>query len=146
MQWAGLALVLVLGGGLTATDEDALKKDLETLQGTWAVQAVLDGQPHRITKTIEGNTETYAITRDGEVVYEHRVDFRLERSGSVRLFVFSNQVVTAGPQKGMRSDREGAYIYKVIGDRFYEVDGFLDDQREWAEEPQMIRWDRVVDR
>src|SRR5215217_574887 len=110
--------------------------DLKALQGTWERTQVLPEQPGepgkkvgKVVKVVAGNRET-VTTYDaaGNVTYAHAVQFRLEREGKVRVFTFFNREVTAGPTKGQKVAEPSSYVYRLNGDTFEEVWGFLPGQ------------------
>lgn len=145
---AALGAVVVLCLVAAAADPPAGGRDLEALQGTWERAQVLPepaGQPAqggRVVKVVKGNRETVTTyDRSGAETYAHAVDFRLERQGDVRVFTFFNREVTAGPSKGLKVAEPSSYIYRVRGDGFEEVWGFLPGQE--GRELLAARWKRV---
>ena len=131
-----------------AADAPDREADLKALQGTWERSQVLPeppGQPAqggRVVKVVTGNRETVtSYDRSGAQTYAHAVEFRLERQGDVRVFTFFNREVTAGPAKGQKVPEPSSYIYRIRGDTFEEVWGFLpaDEKRELL----AARWKRV---
>jgi hypothetical protein len=130
-----IALVLIAGSllgtqFLTAQDED--KKDLAALQGKWQDEGKdQTGAEFRVVKTVEGNRETLQTFRDGELIHAHIVDFKLRRTDEVRIFTYSNMIITAGPNKGEKKPDEGSYIYQVRGDQWITIEGMMnaDDDR-----------------
>jgi hypothetical protein len=132
-----------------AADRSSADDDLKALQGTWERTQVLPEQPGepgaktgRVVKVVTGNRET-VTTYDaaGKVTYAHAVEFRLERQGGVRVFTFFNREVTAGSTKGQKVAEPSSYIYRLSGDTFEEVWGFLPGQ----EKRDMLaaKWKRV---
>jgi hypothetical protein len=126
----------LLGGAAPAADRASADDDLKALQGTWERTQVLPDQPGepgkrtgRVVKVVTGNRETVTtFDADGKVTYAHAVEFRLEREGKVRVFTFFNREVTAGPTKGQKVAEPSSYIYRLTGDGFEEVWGFLPGQ------------------
>jgi hypothetical protein len=123
-------------------DEEVLKKDLEQLQGVW-VRSERSGlfSSTRITKEIQGDTETVTYyDSDGKVREAHTVKVKLRRAGPIRIFGFSDQVFTAGPNKGTKDSATKAYLYKIVGNTFVEIWGTWDETtteltvREWKRE------------
>jgi hypothetical protein len=121
-----------LSVSVSAQDDVGEKKpedlDLAAIQGLWE-RDLEDKQGNvagRATKLIEGRTETITYyDRDGKLLQAHRVEITLTREGGVRHFKHSEIEIIAGPRKGLKSDRRGGYVYKVRGDRFYEIQGVL---------------------
>lgn len=107
--------------------------DLVHVQGTWEREVLgeSEGPVRRVRKQIEGNKEmvTY-FDKDGKVVRQHKVDFRLEQAGPVKLFTYFNHEVTEGPDKGQKYPGETSYVYQVNDREFKEVWGFLPGQEE----------------
>jgi hypothetical protein len=126
-----------------------LKHDLARMQGRWTRTAEISagtGKTEVIVKEIAGNIETYTVLRDGKVTFAQRVEITLEAAGPVRLFTFRNAVIVGGPDKGKPATvREGAYIYRFFGDRWYQSNGLLDDPREVFKnkEPRLVVWTRT---
>jgi len=121
--------------------DDELQKDLERLQGTWQrVSIDADGnvQPRQL-KVIKGNQETLTnYDSSGDVSRRHTVEFKLERSGDVKIFTF------AAP--GRLDDPKAAisYIYKLDEDVFYDVPGLLtSNRRQYSNQPAIYEWTRV---
>ena len=119
-----------------APERASAEDDLKALQGTWERTQVLPEQPGepgartgRVVKVVTGKRET-VTTYDaaGKVTYAHTVQFRLEREGSVRVFTFFDREVTAGATKGQKVPQPSSYIYRLTGDAFEEVWGFLPGQ------------------
>lgn len=139
---AAIAIAFVARGA----DPNPADADLKALQGTWERTAMLPAgsgpQTGRVVKRVTGNRETVTTYDDaGAVTYAHAVEFRLERQGSVRVFTFFNRTITAGPSKGTQVPQPSSYIYRIRGDTFEEVWGFLPGQEE--RELLAARWRRV---
>jgi hypothetical protein len=136
-----------LAQSLASNRAEDLKKDLERMQGKWTRSTVENAEPTTITKVIEGHKETFTTVQDGKVVYAQEVEFELVAAGPVRLFTFENAVITAGPNKGKPNptNPRGAYIYRFYNDRWYQINGVLDDDREVfkGKEPRLVVWDQV---
>ena len=125
-----------------AQEDDVLAKDLKLLQGKWEMLHVDDGAGGfklRSVKEIEGSKETlrrYDV-KTGKLLREHTVEFKLSKSGDVRVFTF--YFAGGDPKQGQ------SFIYKVDGESFYDVPGLLqgDTYRNYAESPAVFRWKRV---
>ena len=77
---------------------------------------------------------------DGKVLHSHHSQYELERTGKVRIFKYWNRTVTDGSDAGRVDPEPRSYIYRVIGNRFYEIHGVLtEDQRS----PAIFIWNRV---
>ena len=124
-------------------DED-LAADLALLQGSWELLHGNEGKgpPNtRSVKTIEGNTETlrrYGI-KSGKLNHEHSVEFKLSKSGAVRVFTF--YPVGGSPEHG------GSYVYQVDKDNFYDIPGLLhgEQYRNYQSRPRVWHWKRVAE-
>ena len=143
---ASAATDIVRADDKTATTDDKdLAADLALLQGSWELLHGNEGkgEPNtRSVKTIEGNTETlrrYSI-KTGKLGHEHSVEFRLSKTGSVRVLTF--YAVGDSPENGL------SYIYKVDKDNFYDVPGLLqgDQYHNYQSQPKVWHWKRVVDK
>ena len=136
------ALVLAADAATTDTDKE-LAADLELLQGSWELLHGNEGKgaPNtRSVKTIEGNTETlrrYNI-KTGQLTREHSVEFKLAKSGDVRVLTFYSVGTT--PENGL------SYVYKVDKDNFFDIPGLLhgDGHRNYQSRPKVWHWKRVV--
>ena len=135
---------------LVRADDEAKKEidkdlagDLALLQGSWELihGNEGDGPPTiRSVKVVEGNVETlrrYDINT-GELKHEHSVEFKLTKSGNVRVFTFHR--VGAPPKFGL------SYVYKIDKDDFYDIPGLLhgDQFRNYQPVPTLWHWKRVV--
>ena len=125
-----------------------VEQDLEALQGRW--ERPLKGEDRdsshgaaRAVKEVKGNRETVTYYDDaGKAVYATTADFKLELSGRVKLYTFSNLKVTVGQDKGGGADKPISYIYRVEGDRYYEGHGMLVDSPAGST-PGVSRWQRA---
>jgi hypothetical protein len=135
---AVLGVVAALCVGASGAGPASAEDDLKAMQGTWERTQVLPDQPGepgtrtgRVVKVVTGNRETVTTyDADGKVTYAHTVEFRLERQGKVRVFTFFNREVTAGSTKGRKVPEPSSYIYRLTGDTFEEVWGFLPGQEQ----------------
>ncbi len=119
-----------------------IEKDLAELQGTWfrEMRSGIFGK-RRITKHIEGDRETITeYDEDGEVQDSYSVKVTLRRAGPIRVFMYSDWVVESGPDKGNKLENRGAYVYKVVDDKFVEIWGVLGEE---DSEISVLRWQRV---
>ena len=124
-----------------ATLDPAPKEDLEQTQGLW-VRTERSGlfSSHRITKQIEGDKETLTeYDSNGKVTVAHTVKVKLYRAGPIRIFTYSDMTLTEGPNKGERRETTGAYIYKIVDDKFIEIWGVLGDG---DDKIRHLRWTR----
>jgi hypothetical protein len=144
--------LMVLAFSLTCAvgDDDAnetdkeLAADLASLQGSWELLHGNQGkQPPntRSVKTIAGNTETlrrYSI-ETGKLKHEHSVEFKLSKSGSVRVFTFY--------APGGSAENGLSYIYRIDKDDFYDIPGMLhgDQYRNYLRKPKVWQWKRIAE-
>ena len=128
-----------------AAGEDALAK----VQGKWQRDEPSDSPAdyRRAQKHIQGNRETVSyLNASGQIVRQHRVNFRLEKMGDVNIFTYTDMEIIAGPQKGTKMPGPVSYIYAVGGteDRYFrEVSGFLPGQENRP--AAMYTWKKVLD-
>jgi len=145
-----VGLMYLSGTRLYAADEEVGEltpeaADLAAVQGLWERDRKDDqgNVAGRVTKLIDGRTETVShYDGDGQLMQSHRVEITLTREGGVRHFGHSEIEYIAGPNKGRKSDRRGGYVYKLQGDKFYEIHGVLvrDDQEPLG----VLVWKRVA--
>ena len=153
----GLVLVAACWTALPARSQDeasapksrSLEQDLEALQGRWERKLLGEDQSARkgearAVKEIKGNKETVTYYDDAaKAVRATAADFKLEQSGRVRLYTFSNLKVTLGEDKGDSGSKQPlSYIYRVEGDAYHEGHGFLVDSPAGSK-PSVARWDRA---
>jgi hypothetical protein len=120
-----------------APDEAELAK----VQGKWVRSVKTANGPVQIIKEHKGQKTTLQfMDANGNVVASKISEFRLEKTGRVRVFTFFNNVVTSGPQKGQVDKEKKSYIYRIEGDSFIEANGLLLDD----EGPALVyQWKRV---
>ena len=141
-----LAVVSAIHAEDAAGEPDKqLAADLDLLQGEWELFHGNEGkgEPNtRSVKTIKGNIETlrrYSI-KTGKLHREHSAEFRLSKSGNVRVFTFF--AVGGSPEQGF------SYVYKVDKDNFYDIPGLLhgDEYRNYQSQPRIWHWKRVQEK
>ena len=143
-----LVVTAALVSGQTATTPltdpaEAARKDLAAIQGKWE-RSERSGlfSSRRVVKEIEGDKETLTTyDKKGNVVAAHTVVIDVQRGGPVRLFRYSNQKFTAGPQKGRTNAHGGTYVYRVTESTFTEVWDLLAGQERSA--IRVLEWTRV---
>ena len=121
-----------------------LAADLKLLQGSWEMQHGNEGKGRpntRSVKTIEGNKETlrrYSVAT-GKQVHEHSVEFKLSKSGSVRVMTFFRE--GGSPEQGL------SYVYKVDQENFWDIPGLLQagEYRNYQDQPTIWHWKKVKD-
>lgn len=143
-----LAAFFFMSSGLQAEDasrnstaEDEAARELAAIQGIWIRTVTTDQGEFTITKDHAGHTTSLVITdAGGNVVEEKHSKFELNIDGPVRIFTFSDNVFVAGPNRGRVAPAPQSYIYRVVGDTFYEFRGLLTDQNEPI---NVITWKRA---
>ena len=97
------------------------------------------GRTIRSVKTYNGHRmdlQRYKI-KTGELVHQHSSEFRLSKSGDVRVYTFFRVGGTA---------KDGnSYVYSVDEYSFWEVPGLLSgtNYRNYVQEPEAFHWKRV---
>lgn len=121
---------------------EASKEEYAQVEGTWKLSQDTDeaGRPRRVKTHQGGKTTVTTNDADGNVVSQHKSEYKLKRSGMVRIFVYFNVVPATGPSKGREFPGPFYYAYNVQDNRFLEVNGLLagDDRS-----PRVLRWNRV---
>ena len=146
MNKAPLVIAIVMSfvvatATVARSDDKDLAADLKLLQGSWEQTFGNDGTGKptiRLVKTIDGNTETRReyLLKTGEVRNETIADFKLSKSGDVRVFTFHF--------RGTPDDQNLSYVYSVDKNIFYDVPGLLHSEyRNYRTPPQIYRWKRV---
>jgi hypothetical protein len=135
---AALALAAPARG---AAPDNSAKDDLAQVQGVWERQAPtgVDLGYQRATKDIRGSRETVTFyAADGKVLRRHEVDFKVSRTGDVRVFTYSNMEVTEGDGKGTKTPQAFSYLYRVKGNQFWEAEGLLASDQD--DQPSLQVW------
>lgn len=144
-----LLIILLVGLSVRAdaeaapSEEKQLQQDRAAIEGVWRrTFRDTSGRELTTTKTERAGKSTVTVRdAEGNILHEHHSDYELQRSGEVRIFKYSNRTVTRGPDAGQVDPRPRRYIYRIAGDRFYEIHGVLtDDDRR----PTIFVWERVV--
>jgi hypothetical protein len=120
-------------------DEPAEVKDAVT--GAWERTVTSKQGTYHLVKThLDGKTTLHITGDDGTIVESKTSEYRLSETDEVRIFTYFNNLITAGPSAGARVPGEFAYVYRIDGDRFYEIRGMLKDDDGPVE---VIVWARV---
>ena len=103
--------------------------ELDSVQGEWERELTPEDIKQglrKAVKEIKGSKETVTFYgEDNKILRKHRVDFKLEKNGDIRVFTYSNMEVIDGEGKGARNPDSFSYVYRVYNDRFFEVAGLL---------------------
>ena len=137
---------LLAGSFVVMSEADEAKKadreletDLKLLQGSWELHHGGRKPTTRSVKTIVGNKETLQRFNiaTGKKTHEHSVEFKLSKSGDVRVMTFYR--VGGNPDLGM------SYVYKVTEQDFWDIPGLLhgDNYRNYQNSPTIWHWKRV---
>ena len=142
----GVALVARSGVAVDANSpaDSTAERDLLEVQGRWEREepAGSGAAYRRVVKEVKGNEESVAYYReDGSVWRAHRAQFKLSRTGDVKVFTFSNVQITDGDGKGSRFQGPASYIYVATDRQFKEVSGFLPGQE--AQPIAALVWKRA---
>jgi hypothetical protein len=98
---------------------------------------------HVVKQHQDGQTTLTTYNEKGEVVSQHKSQYKLRKTDEVRVFTYSNIEVTEGPAKGQKSAGPFSYVYRIQDDSFYEVWGVLQGD---SSTPTIIVWTRVKEK
>ena len=121
---------------------EATPEEYAQVEGQWQL-AQDTGQTatqRRIKTHRDGKTTVTTYDDAGKIVSKHSSEYKLKRSGLVRIFVYSNVVPATGPSQGHTIPGPFYYAVNVQDNRFLEVYGLLagDDRS-----PRVLCWDRT---
>src|SRR4051812_145235 len=129
MRRRWLAVMVVLGCLATSQGVSRAEDLAADVEGKWERTQELDGRTFRHVKEHKGGKTRYKVLDDkGGVIQDRTSDYVVQALGPAKLFVYSNLEVIDGENKGEKADGPFAYIYRVEGDTFYEVQGILTQQ------------------
>lgn len=122
--------------------DGAAALDQQRMQGRWTREFTNPQRAvFRVEKVIDGNRETVTtFDTNGNTIESHTDNFQLKLDGRVRVFTYSNYVVTAGPNLGAQFPGPSSYLYKLDGDTLHEVWGLLEGDRA---APIAFAWKRI---
>lgn len=136
------SLALMSNADEAEKTDTELTADMKLLQGTWELHHGNEGKGRptiRSIKSIEGNKETLRRynSKTGRKTHEHSVEFKLSRSGSVRVMTFYR--VGGDPDSGL------SYVYRVDEQNFWDIPGLLrgGEFRNYQDKPTIWHWKRV---
>ncbi|QOV90781.1 hypothetical protein [Humisphaera borealis] len=135
-----LTLVLTyLAPGVTLAE--APKTPAELVQGRWVrYQMTPSGRVKLVKEHTENKTVVTAYDKNETLIYAHASDFKVEQSGKVSVFTFTNRRIMAGPNAGQKLDGEVSFVCRVTEKQFVEVYGLLENDKE---APYLIVWERI---
>ena len=139
MRYILLTGILALTASSVHADE---KSDelLESIQGKWQRVMERNGQQYLAVKEVGKTHETATAYKGDDVVYSHRVDITVKATEGGNVFIYDNMKITGGPNAGQDSDRNGSYLFKIVDDTMYEIQGALPGANR---KPTIITWERV---
>lgn len=123
--------------------EPQSKIDGSDIEGKWERFMTSNGMKYRIVKEHRDHaTAVLVYDSTGKLLQEKHSRYEIDTSGSVRVFTYFDNKVVAGQNRGAFLADENSYVYRVDGDRFYEIHGIRirDDQK-----VQIIVWKRVAE-
>jgi hypothetical protein len=123
------------------------KDDSSQLQGRWERSITGDSNVRgaaKAVKEIVGDKETVTyLNSGGDAVYATTASFKLENTGRVKLYTFSNFKVTKGAEQGADKPKSAvSYIYRIEGDAYHEAHGLLTDSPSGSK-PGIVTWKRA---
>ena len=132
---------LILSIVVNAGADDASRDNGDDVEGKWSRMVETENGPVTIIKTHgDGTTTLEMFDEAGNLLAGKTSDYELTETENVRIFTFSNNIVTAGPGAGEISPTESAYVYRIEDHRFIEVRGLIKGQ----DEPfGVVIWERV---
>lgn len=137
------ALLLLVSSLGSTTYAQGAPDDMAKVQGRWErdLFGPASERTGRAVKDISGNHETITLyDLEDHITHRHKVEFKLEMAGAVKLFTFTNLEVTDGSDKGRKTPGPISYIYRVDAKQFVEAWGFLPGQENHPAE--LYTWSR----
>ena len=119
---------------------EASEEEYAQVEGTWELAQAEAAKSRRVKTHQAGKTTVTAYDADGNVIGEHKSEYKLKKSGMARIFVFFKVVPATGPSKGREFPGPFYYAYNVQDNRFIEVYGLLVGD---GRSPRMVFWNRV---
>ena len=140
----GLLALVQCVASPTLAAEATLKEDLARLQGKWEATVTTADGGSTWTLGVTGNKSTLLIaTESGDVVFNAKLDFKLEQHGSFRAYTYSNLKNLTGDSDGEPALTDGktkSSLYKFTGSEFTSIGGFREDDND---KPLLITWKKV---
>ena len=136
-------LTLASAGLAPAKAADDKPSVAQQILGEWEIYRTTADGKIKVVKEHRGD-HTIISTYDpnGNLVYSRRSDYKIDSTGEVNIFRFSNSTILVGPNAGAKDPSEFAYLFRVEGDRFLEVTGMMADD---TDEPGLKVWRRPTD-
>jgi uncharacterized protein (TIGR03067 family) len=110
----GLMVVVGVGAGISAAQDDAAKKDLKALQGTWIIAALEVNGMEVPADKLEGTVLTLKDDR-----YTVKIKDKVINTAVIELDPKKDpKELNMTPQEGAAKDKLHKAIYKIEGDTF----------------------------
>jgi RNA polymerase sigma factor (sigma-70 family) len=110
-------------------EKKAERTDLGKLQGKWELVYMSEREkaPRWFKEIKDSNEIVWILDQNGKLIYRHRAEIKLGKTGEVKLFTYFNKMVEDLQGGAPTPDKGGSYIYRLEGDKFAEAHGFLTD-------------------
>jgi hypothetical protein len=123
------------------TEVDKKPNVAEQIKGEWVLyRNTPNGRFMTIKEHLGDQSVVTTYDPNNKPIQSHRSDYRIDASAAVSIFRYRNKVVLIGPNAGAKEERESAYIFRIDGDRFFEVHGMLTGDKV---DPSLIVWERL---
>ncbi|QDT45627.1 hypothetical protein Pan241w_57530 [Gimesia alba] len=111
--------------------EPAPEEDYQVLEGKWVRNDKAgNGAPLRIEQEFSQKVSKLRVyDSNGTLIHAHQAKFRLQRMSDANLFTYYDLEVLVGPNKGKLQKAPRAFIYRVKGNQFIQVEGILNNDR-----------------
>ena len=124
MRFLSIAVLVIMGSALAVAQDDAAKKDLKLLQGTWIMAALEVNGMEVAADKLEGTVLTIKDDR-----YVVKVKERLVTTAVIELDAKKDpRQLNMTPQDGDKKDKLHKGIYKIDGDTFKMARGLNPEQ------------------
>jgi hypothetical protein len=125
----------------TGSDVARTPSVAEQIRGEWVrYHDTPNGRHMTIKAHLADHTVVTTYDPNHKPVQSHRSEYRVDVSADVPIFRYRNKVVLIGKNVGAKDERESAYLFRIDGDRFFEVHGMLPGDKP---DPSLIVWERL---
>lgn len=112
----------------------------EQIKGKWVqYRKTAKGRFKTIKEHFGDHTILTVYDPQEKVVYSHRSDYEIDSTGRANVFIHRNRLILTGTNAGTKTAKESAYLFRIEGNKFYEVHGMLSDDRT---APSLKVWER----
>lgn len=127
------------------TEDDLLRQDLQQLIGRWQRTVPNSTPPLKEVLTIDVDHDILEVhDENGEVISRCTSQFKLERSGDVRIYNRSKfELVKGRVLPHLSAAATQSFIIQLGNHRFYEVSGLLHDRNGSRRRPVVALWKEV---